>query len=148
MRAAVFREVGRPLVIEELPKPEAGPGDMLIRVERSGICATEVAATADGTFPSFLGRVLGHEYAGVVVATGADVTGFEIGDRITAHASRGCGGCEACRRGNIVLCAELGGYLGGYGEYTRAPARFSLKLPDNLSAADGALIEPLAVSLC
>ena len=147
MRAAVYKGGGKPLVLETLPDPEPGPDDVVIKVHRCGICGTDLHMTEGHAFAFPPGTVPGHEYSGEVVATGANVAGFRVGDHITALPTTGCGACEACHRGNLVLCHNAPGVMGGFGEYLRVPAKVALKLPSTLSLEDGALIEPLAIGL-
>jgi len=147
MKAAIYPGGGKPLVIETLPDPEPGPGEMVIKVHRCGICGTDLHMTSGHQWDFPAGCVPGHEYAGEIVAIGAGVDGYAMGDRITALPSTGCGDCEACRRGNLVLCRNAPGVMGGFADYMRVPARVAVKLPGTLSLADGALIEPLAVAL-
>jgi threonine dehydrogenase-like Zn-dependent dehydrogenase len=96
-------------------------------------------------FPA--GTILGHEYAGEIVDIGAGVTNFKIGDIITAMPCKGCGKCAACLAGAPLMCAQMQGLVGGFGEYLRAAATSAVKLPASLSLADGALVEPLCVGL-
>lgn len=147
MRAAVYKGSGRPWVVEELPNPEPGPGELVIKVHRCGICGTDLHLTSGHPMDFPAGSVLGHEYAGEVVAVGGGVSGFKEGDLITAVPAAGCGQCDTCREGNPVLCPALRGYTRGYAQYAVTPADYSIKLPQSLTAADGALIEPLAVGL-
>jgi (R,R)-butanediol dehydrogenase/meso-butanediol dehydrogenase/diacetyl reductase len=120
----------------------------VIKVSRCGICGTDLHMT-DGhaqTFPE--GTVIGHEFAGEVVAVGAGVTRFKVGDAAAAMPVVGCGKCANCLAGETMWCdSGLIGMLGGYGQYAIASAHASIKLPSTLSVADGALVEPLAVSL-
>ena len=147
MRAAVYKGSGRPWVVEELPDPEPGPGELVIKVHRCGVCGTDLHLTSGHPMDFPAGSVLGHEYAGEVVAIGRGVSGFKEGDLITSVPAAGCGQCDTCRAGNPVLCTALRGYSQGYAEYASTPADYSMKLPQSLTAADGALIEPLAVGL-
>ncbi len=144
MKAAVYPGNGAPMVIETLPDPEPGPGELLIRVHRCGICGTDLHMTEGHAWQFAAGSVPGHEYAGEIVAIGKGVEGYRIGENITALPSLGCGQCIAAH-GNNVLCRHRGGVLGGFAEYLRVPAEVAVKLPSTLSLADGALIEPLAV---
>ena len=99
MKAPIFKGVGKPLVIETLPDPTPGPGEIVIKVSRCGICGTDLHMT-DGhahTFPE--GTVIGHEFAGEVVAVGAGVTRFKIGDAAAALPTVGCGHCANCLAG-------------------------------------------------
>jgi 2-desacetyl-2-hydroxyethyl bacteriochlorophyllide A dehydrogenase len=148
MKAAVYHGGDRPLAMESLPDPQPGPDDVVIRVQRCGICGTDLHMTQGHPFWQFpAGSVPGHEYAGEVVAVGSRVGNFKLGDRITALPSTGCGNCAACHHGNLSLCHNAPGVMGGFAELLRIPARVAIKLPATLSAADGALIEPLAVGL-
>jgi (R,R)-butanediol dehydrogenase/meso-butanediol dehydrogenase/diacetyl reductase len=147
MKAAIYPGGGKPLTIETLPDPEPGAGEVIIKVHRCGICGTDLHMTSGHAWDFPAGCVPGHEYAGEIVAIGAGVDGYATGDRITALPSTGCGTCEACRRGNLVLCRSAPGVMGGFAEYMRVPSQVTVKLPATLSLADGALIEPLAVAL-
>ncbi len=147
MKAAVYREQGKPLVLETLPDPAPAAGEVLIKVHRCGICGTDLHMTEGHQWQFQPGTVPGHEYSGEIVEVGPGVTGLKRGDLITALPSTGCGHCEACYRGNLALCHNAPGVMGGYAELMRVPASVALKLPATLSAADGALIEPLAVGL-
>lgn len=147
MKVAVYPGAGKPLVIETVPDPEPGADDIIIKVNRCGICGTDLHMTEGHQWSFAAGSVPGHEYAGEVVAVGSSVNHFKTGDLITALPSMGCGHCEACHRGNLALCHHAPGVMGGYAELMRIPASVAVKLPATLSAADGALIEPLAVGL-
>jgi (R,R)-butanediol dehydrogenase/meso-butanediol dehydrogenase/diacetyl reductase len=98
------------------------------------------------------GTVMGHEFCGEVHELGAGVSGFRVGERVTSLPYISCGECESCRRGNGIRCAQirgigLGQLPGAYAEYVLTGARSLLKIPDNLSSREGALVEPLAVGL-
>lgn len=147
MKAAVYRGAGKPLALETLPDPTPGPDDVIIKVQRCGICGTDLHMTEGRQWQFSTGTVPGHEYAGEIIEVGAKVTGFKKGDLITALPSQSCGHCEACYRGNFALCHNAPGLMGGYAELLRIPISNAIKLPSTLSAADGALIEPLAVAL-
>jgi threonine dehydrogenase-like Zn-dependent dehydrogenase len=148
MRAAVFQGVGKSFAIEERAIPEPGPGGLVLKVGRCGVCGSDLHMTSGHgpiTFPA--GKVLGHEYAGEVVAVGPEVDGFRIGDIVTSIPVGGCGRCEACVAGHPALCPNMFGLAGAFAEYVRCLASGSVKLPQTLSMADGALCEPLAVGL-
>jgi (R,R)-butanediol dehydrogenase/meso-butanediol dehydrogenase/diacetyl reductase len=147
MKAAVYPGDGKPIVIEERPDPKPGPDDVIIKVHRCGICGTDLHMTEGHVWQFDPGTVAGHEYAGEIVELGSNVTGFRKGDLITALPSTGCGKCEACARGNLALCHYAPGVMGGYAEYNCVPTSVAIKLPQTLSLADGALIEPLAIGL-
>jgi (R,R)-butanediol dehydrogenase/meso-butanediol dehydrogenase/diacetyl reductase len=147
MKAAVFRGAGKPLSIETVDDPEPGAHDLIIKIQRCGICGTDLHMTEGHSWSYAVGLVPGHEYAGEVIEVGSQVTGYKIGDRITALPSTGCGKCEACAYGNFVLCRNAPGVVGGFAEYLRVPTQVAIKLPNTFSAADGALVEPFAVGL-
>lgn len=147
MKAAVFHRDIAGFRIEHVDDPEPGPDDLLIKVHRCGICGSDLHMAEPGAWQFRDGAVPGHEYAGEVVATGKNTAGFRVGDRVTALPVTGCGHCEACERGNLILCGSANPVMGGYGELMRVAASSAMRLPTTLSAADGALIEPLAVGL-
>lgn len=146
MRAVVCHATDQPLAIEHRPLPEPGAGEVLVRVRRCGICGSElhIADQSPRTFPG--GLVFGHEYAGEVARLGPGVEGMAEGDLVALYPALGCGDCAACQRGNEILCPSARRLLGGYAEYACLPARCAIHLPAGHSAADGALVEPLAVS--
>jgi (R,R)-butanediol dehydrogenase/meso-butanediol dehydrogenase/diacetyl reductase len=147
MRAAVFRGAGMPLAIERVPDPDPGPGEAVIRVVRCGICGSDLHMTSGEAMDYPAGSIIGHEYAGEVVAIGRDVERVRFGDRVTAMPAAGCGRCPACAADYPIACVQMQGRLGGFGEYLRVQERSTVKLPGTLSLADGALVEPLAVGL-
>ena len=149
MKAAVYSGGGKPLTIESLPDPEPGPGELLLKVHRCGICGTDLTMTKGGQWDFPAGSVPGHEFAGEVVAVGTAVSRFKVGDKITSLPSTGCGQitCSACKVGNLTLCGDAPGLMGGYGEYIKVPEDIAVKLPSVLTLTDGALVEPLAVGL-
>jgi (R,R)-butanediol dehydrogenase/meso-butanediol dehydrogenase/diacetyl reductase len=148
MKAAVFRGVGQ-IEVTELPKPEAGPGEVLVRVDYCGICGTDLEAYQTGMFEP--GLVIGHEFAGEIVATGQGVEGWALGDRVIADNALPCGKCWFCQQGRPALCQELlapGITLdGGMAEYVRLPVPLLHRLPDAVSSRQGALVEPLTIAL-
>ena len=147
MRAAVFKGVGRPLVVEACPDPKPATGEVVIRVGRCGICSSDLHMTSGLAYTYPAESILGHEYAGEVVEVGSGVESLKVGDRITAMPMAGCGACLECLRGFPLGCTAMRSLMSGYAEYACASARSAVKLPSSLSFADGALIEPLASSL-
>ncbi|MFQ6548464.1 alcohol dehydrogenase AdhP [Aestuariibius sp. 2305UL40-4] len=138
MKAAVVPSLGAPLEIREVPVPEIGPGEVLVRVRASGVCHTDLHA-AEGDWPvkpepPF---IPGHEGAGEVAALGKGVTHLKEGDRVgVPWLYTACGRCEHCSGGWETLCEsqQNTGYSvdGGYAEFVRADANFVGHLPDNL----------------
>jgi (R,R)-butanediol dehydrogenase/meso-butanediol dehydrogenase/diacetyl reductase len=157
MRAAVFQGIGNGHKIETVPDPVPIDGEVVIRVERSGICATDITITSRRNEPSPLdamydplsrpGTVLGHEIAGEVVALGPRVEYLKVGDRVAPTAFSGCGTCLSCLSGKADWCAGVGAKMGGYGEYAVANEWNCVRLPKTFSIDDAALIEPMATSL-
>lgn len=147
MKAAIFHGPGKALQIERIPIPIPCENEVLIKVCRCGICGSDLQMTSGTGFTFPAGVALGHEYAGEVVALGKGVRQLRLGDRITAMPAKGCGHCSACLSGRSLACAGMQMMMGGFGEYTLVDARVAVRLPDNLSLDDGALVEPLACSL-
>jgi (R,R)-butanediol dehydrogenase/meso-butanediol dehydrogenase/diacetyl reductase len=135
MKAVVCYSSGRPLTLEDRPDPSPGPGEVVLRVERCGICGSELHLN-DGPpreFPG--GMVMGHEFAGEIVALGSGVSGLRIGQRVAAYPAVGCGNCAACAVGNQILCQTAPRVLGGFAEYAVIPAAAAIPLPDELTPA-------------
>jgi propanol-preferring alcohol dehydrogenase len=135
MRAAVVREFGKPLAIEQRPVPRPGPGELLVRVIASGVCHTDLhAANGDWPVRPALPFVPGHEAAGIVAAIGAGVSGFREGDAVgVPWLHDACGHCEYCETGWETLCEHQhdSGYSvdGGYADYVLANADYVGRLP-------------------
>lgn len=145
MRSAIFTAAGSPLFIEDRPVPDPSTGQVVIKVGRCGICGSDLKMTDPSSpFHFAQGYTPGHEYAGEVVAIGADVTQVSPGDIVTAFPVGGCGTCPACLAGDPYACAQCSYLMGGFAEYCIAQAAFVTRLPADLSLADGALVEPLA----
>ncbi len=149
MQAGVLREVGR-FEVGSVPDPQAGSGEVLIRVAAAGLCGTDRHLLRG----EYMGRppvILGHEFSGVVEAVGPDVTDLRPGDRVACDPNIACGGCPSCLRGRINLCENLvavGVHRdGGFAELAAIPAHRALRLPEGLSLRDAALSEPLACCL-
>ncbi|WP_420154753.1 alcohol dehydrogenase AdhP [Siphonobacter sp.] len=139
MKAAVVREFGKPLSIEEMPVRRPGRNEILVKVIASGVCHTDLHA-ADGDWPvkPKLPLIPGHEGVGYVVALGPDVTNVKEGDAVgIPWLYSACGCCDHCITGWETLCEsqQNGGYSvdGGYAEYVIADARYVGKLPSNVN---------------
>lgn len=150
MIAAVLYGAGD-LRVEEVPKPHAGPGEVLLRVERCGICGTDLHIMR-GDFPApNLPLIIGHEFAGTIEAVGAGVTHVGPGVKATADINIACGVCYFCRRGNKLFCPQvrqLGVHdPGGMAEYVVAPAANVYPLPKAMPLEHAAYIEPLACTV-
>jgi len=146
MQAAVYKGPGLPWVVENVADPVPLAGEAVIRVGRCGICGSDLKLSSEGSqMPC--DSILGHEYSGEIVALAPGETWLRIGDNVTALPATGCGECAQCQRGEPVLCAQLRAYMGGFAEFMRIPQAGTIRLPEALSLADGALVEPLAVGL-
>ena len=147
MRAAVYYS-NRDIRLEERPRPAAGPGEVVFRVEASGICGSDVMEWYRIRKAPI---VLGHEVAGEVVETGAGVAGFKPGDRIVATHHVPCDACRYCLAGQHPYCDTLRATTfdpGGFSEFVRLPAvnveRGTFLLPDGMTYEEGTFVEPLA----
>ncbi|WP_300620327.1 alcohol dehydrogenase AdhP [Dokdonella sp.] len=137
MRAAVVHAFGQPLAIEEMPIPEPGPGEVLVKIVATGVCHTDLHA-ADGDWPvkPTPAFVPGHEGAGIVAALGPGVRGLKEGDAVgIAWLHDACGGCEYCTTGWETLCESQhnSGYSvnGTFAEYAIGAAPYVARLPRN-----------------
>jgi len=154
MRAAVLEKVGE-VVMEERPVPEAGPREVLVRVRAVGVCGSDVHYFVDGRIGHFVVTdpiVLGHECAGEVAALGDDVEGLVVGDPVAVEPGWPCGRCACCKSGRYNLCPDVFFLAtppddGAFCDYLVVPAEFAFKLPEGMSFAEGAMMEPLAVGI-
>jgi (R,R)-butanediol dehydrogenase/meso-butanediol dehydrogenase/diacetyl reductase len=147
MKAAVFKKLGQPLVVEEITEPSPASDEVIVKIGRCGICGSDLHMTEDPVFGVASGTVLGHEYAGDVVETGSQVRNLKPGDLITVSPLRGCGSCPTCLAGQPAWCTAMQLQSGGYAEYSAVTERQCVKLPASINLEDGALVEPLAVAL-
>lgn len=151
MRAAVFHHAGTPLSVETVADPEPADDQVIIAVRGAGICGSDLHVTQ---FPGIMpdGTILGHEYAGEIVALGRNVRGsWKPGDRVTALPLFPCRECEACAADLPALCPNgrfAGNSLdapGAFAEYVPARGDLLQKVPAGIGDAEAAMIEPLAV---
>jgi len=150
MRAAVWYN-NRDVRVEEMPVPKIGAGELLLRIEASGICGSDVMEWYRRDRAPL---VLGHEIGGQVVEVGDGVEGFKGGDRVSAAHHVPCNTCYYCLRGHHTMCDTLRKTNfdpGGFAEYVRVPAinvdRGVFPLPDEMSYEEATFIEPLACVL-
>jgi 2-desacetyl-2-hydroxyethyl bacteriochlorophyllide A dehydrogenase len=148
MKAAVIHP-GK-VTVETVPDPSPAAREVVLAVAGCGICGTDLHI-ADGEFAPTLPVVPGHEFAGEVVAVGAGVDEIRVGDQVAVDPSLYCHECYFCRRGRGNQCEHWGGIgvtvAGAAAEYAVAPAANCVRLPDGVSPADAALIEPLSCAL-
>jgi len=156
MRAAVFREMSKPLVIETMTDPEPGPHDIVLKVRNCGICGSDLHMTEPTSImPPPSGTVMGHEFAGEVVAVGRAVTHlWKSGERVAGFPFICCGDQTPCLnfgtgRGSCAkgMSIGLGQSPGAYAEFVKIGASGGFRLPDSVSFREGAMVEPLAVGL-
>jgi 2-desacetyl-2-hydroxyethyl bacteriochlorophyllide A dehydrogenase len=149
MRAARLTAT-KSMALMEVPKPSAGPGDLVVRIEACGICGSD-RHMFKGEFPTALPVTLGHEFCGIVENVGAGVTRLKPGDRITGDPNIACGVCPQCRAGRPNLCDSLtaiGVFRdGGFADYVLMPQNQAIALSETLSPIHGAFSEPLACCL-
>jgi 2-desacetyl-2-hydroxyethyl bacteriochlorophyllide A dehydrogenase len=151
MKALVFRGP-RSLVLEEVDRPAVRPGEVLLRVDATGICGSDVHGYLGLTGRRIPPMIMGHEFCGTVVEVGSEVDGVRAGDRAAVAPVMSCGACEPCREGHVYLCAtrRLFGVMacnGSMADYLNAPARLLFRMPDAMAPEIGAMVEPSAVAL-
>lgn len=154
MKAIVKTKRAPGIDVLEVPQPEIGPTDILVRVAAGSLCGTDVHIyewTPSYSFMS-LPTILGHEFSGQVVQVGSDVNHIQVGDRVSALPSMPCGCCANCRTGRSSACTGrlspgmgTDGFFAEYGRLTSAANIF--KLPENVSYEAASLLEPFSVSL-
>ena len=145
MRAIVFED-SNVVALQDRPDPKPGAGEVLIEVHASGICGTDLEVLHGNYGTSAYPVIPGHEYAGLVVDVGPDVSGVKVGDRVAVDPNLECGQCSACRRGWAHLCETLGAYGvttdGGFAEYSVVKATHVRQIGD-IPYDIAALAEPL-----
>lgn len=141
----------RHLVLQEVPVPDPGEGEVRLDVAYSGICGSDLHIVFDSeAVPP--NHVLGHEFSGRVAALGPSVVGWSVGDRVAVLPMVPCGSCAACKADDGVCLPGLMtgpglGRQGGFSESVVVPAQMLVALPDTVGDKAGALVEPLAVAI-
>lgn len=155
MRALVMEKYNE-LKLEDVPVPEIGHEDVLVRVKACGICGSDVHGYDGSTGRRIPPLIMGHEAAGIVHSAGRDVKNFKPGDRVTFDSTISCGACRFCAAGAVNLCenrqvlgVSCGEYRrnGAFAEFVSVPARIVYALPDEFSFAHAALIEAVSVAV-
>lgn len=144
MKAVRLLQPGRPLELHNVPLPQPGRGEVLVRVRAAGICHSDAHYRAGKSRVHPLPLTLGHEVAGTVEALGEGVSNFQRRDRVCLHYLATCGHCEWCVRGHEQFCVTgqmIGKYRdGGYAEFIVIPARSVFRLPDEIPFTHGAIM--------
>ena len=148
MHAAFCRGVGQ-VVIDEVPQPEPGPGEVVVRVRNCGICGSDLHWFHD---QMMIPQVCpGHEIAGQVAAVGSGVKHLKAGDVVAVEGIAACGECRHCAAGNYHYCVNLGilgmTVPGGFAEQVKIPARHAFHVPAGVELPTAALSEPLGVAV-
>jgi len=155
MRALLLSDYKK-LSVVDMPTPEIGDDDVLVRVRACGICGSDIHGYDGSTGRRIPPLVMGHEAAGVIERVGRGVQGFEPGERVSFDSTVSCGTCHFCRRGQINLCdnrtvlgVSCGDYRrhGAFAEYVAVPSRILYKLPDSLPFERAALIESVSIAV-
>jgi 2-desacetyl-2-hydroxyethyl bacteriochlorophyllide A dehydrogenase len=149
MKAAVITSPGH-VEITSVDDPAPAAGQVVVEVAACGLCGTDLHIL-QGEFAPSLPLIPGHEFAGVVAATGSGVTGLRQGERVAVDPSLYCHECHYCRIGRENLCLRWGGIgvtvSGGAAEYVVVPAANCVRLPEHIATEDAALIEPLSCAV-
>ena len=149
MRALVKSKAEAGIWMEQVPVPELGPNDVLVRVKKSAICGTDVHIYnwdqwAQGTIP--VPMVVGHEFCGVIADKGAAATKYEVGQRVSGEGHIVCGSCRNCRAGRGHLCRNTMGVgvnrPGSFAEYVALPEDNIVLIPDDISDEVAAIFDP------
>jgi L-iditol 2-dehydrogenase len=147
----ILQSAGR-LASADVPRPAAGPGELLLRLRGCGLCGSDIAKLADPA--ARVPAVLGHEVVGDVVEAGEGVRSFVVGDRVVAAHHVPCGECHHCRRGSESMCRAFKDSNldpGGFAEFVRVPAAnvrsATFRVPDHLTDEEASFVEPLACCL-
>jgi len=146
MKAAVLREFGQPLELEDVPDPSPGPDEVVIKVKACGIDGTDVKLLEGFGYRPELPFITGHEPAGVVQELGEAVTEVQRGDRVVVYNFTTCGVCELCRANRANLCPNMTAVLGvrnrpgGHAELLVVPSRQLVTIPDQIPWTDAAVL--------
>lgn len=153
MRAAVFHGP-RDIRVSEVSDPVSRPGEVLIKVERAGICGSDVNRFRYGSHPWPPGFIMGHEFCGEIAELAPEVSGWRVGQQVVVEPTLYCGACFYCQEGHHNRCVDFvrrgitgAGTDGGFAEYVRVPAYQLHGRPAELAANLASLVEPTAVSV-
>ena len=149
MKALVKAKAEPGIWMQDIDPPHVGHNDVLIRINRTAICGTDIHIYqwddwAQKTIP--VPMAVGHEFSGVIVECGSEVSGYEVGDRVSAEGHITCGVCRNCRAGRRHLCRNSKGVgvsrPGAFAEYLAVPAFNVFKLPDTITDDMASILDP------
>ena len=155
MKALVLEDYHR-FAYKDVPEPSIGPEDVLVQVKATGICGSDIHGMDGSSGRRIPPIIMGHESAGVIARVGQQVTGWEIGDRVTFDSTIYCGRCFHCRRGEINLCEHrrvLGVSCddyrqhGAFAEYVAVPQHILYPIPETLTFEQAAFAEPVSIAV-
>jgi L-iditol 2-dehydrogenase len=155
VKALVLQECNR-LELQDIPQPETRADEVLVKVKACGICGSDVHGMDGSTGRRQPPIVMGHEAAGIIAEVGSNVSGWQVGDRVTFDSTVYCGNCDFCRRGEVNVCDNrrvLGVACDDYrmhgalAEYVAIPQRILYRLPDALMFEHAAMVEPVSVAV-
>jgi len=150
MKAIVKLKPEKGIWMEEVPIPQIGPNDVLIKIKKTAICGTDIHIYnwdewSQNTIP--VPMTIGHEFTGVIEKAGSEVKGLKEGDRVSGEGHLTCGHCRNCRAGKQHLCRSTIGVgvnrTGCFAQYLSIPGVNVFKLPDNISDDIGSILDPL-----
>lgn len=152
---AAFLVQKETIELREIDVPSIGADEVLVQMEAVGICGSDLHYYSHGRIGDFIVEypfILGHECAGTIVEKGSDVSHLQVGDRVALEPGIPCRSCEQCLSGHYNLCKDVQffatpPYDGCLMNYVAHKASFAFKLPDNVSAVEGALVEPMAIGI-
>jgi L-iditol 2-dehydrogenase len=155
MKALVLVEYNR-FVVADVPEPTIGPQDVLVQVGACGICGSDVHGMDGSTGRRKPPIIMGHEAAGTIVRAGAEVRGWDCGDRVTFDSTISCGRCAFCTAGRVNLCNHrrvLGVSCdefkqdGAFADYVAVPQNILYRMPESLSFERAAMVEPVSIAV-
>ena len=148
MKAAVY-EGSHEITVKDVPEPDVGSTEVLVKPKYVGICGTDLSAWEYGMYEP--GLIMGHEFSGEIVDIGKDVTSWQIGDRIVPNSLLPCGKCSFCKAQRFSICDDMQmvgiTMNGGLAELVALPQEMLHRLPKAIDYKKGALVEPLSIAL-
>ena len=146
MKAVVLEEIEK-LVIKDIPAPEPGSKEVLVKIKACGLCGTDLKLYR-GQYRANTPVVLGHEFAGEVIEAGKEVKDIKVGDRVASDPNESCGACNWCRSARPCFCNDLAAYgvlrNGGFAEYAVVGEKGTYKIPEGLDYDIASFAEPVS----